>query len=333
MSSVLPASVPVPYKSRRGWLIAFGVVEILIASFFLLLILLTLIAFQTLSTHKPPPQSPISPAVLMAIVGVQYVIIAAVFLIAGIGSIGCRNWARILMLAVSGLWLGIGVLTTLFLAIILPTVRQREGGPPPDTLDVAYVSTIALMVVLMVLAPAGFLFFYSRKSVKATCLAQAAGLVLPPTAGALQVSSPPGPVIILAIWQALGAAGAFAPLLMRVAIVFGVVLHGMAALLVMLTSSALFAYSVWPIWRQKLIGWQIALFSTGFWTISMLVTFARHPDEQQLYREMGYNEALQMYQQLPHLRSLAFSVCSLTMVAALVFLLYTRKFFPPARRT
>ncbi|MBZ5671609.1 MAG: hypothetical protein LAO04_18010 [Acidobacteriia bacterium] len=329
MSSVLPASVPVAYKSRRGWLIAFGVTEILVACFFLLLILLTLIVFRMPSTHKPPPQTPISSAVLMAIAGVQYGIIAGVFLIAGIGSIRCRNWARILMLAVSGFWLVIGVLSTVVLAVFLPTIREQAGVPPPEGLDVVYMSIITLMVIVMVLLPVVFLFFYSRKSVRATCLAQAARHVLPPLAGAVQTSSPPIPVLILALWSAVAGVGAVAYLVMRVAIVFGVVLHGIAAFSVMLTSSALFAYSAWSIYRQKLIGWKIALFNAGFWMFSMLVTFARHPDPEKLYREMGNSEALQMYQQIPQLSYFVFSMCTLIMIALLVLLVYTRKFFHP----
>ena len=41
MDSSLPVAVPPPYKSRRGWLIAFGVVELLMACLFLLVLLLS----------------------------------------------------------------------------------------------------------------------------------------------------------------------------------------------------------------------------------------------------------------------------------------------------
>jgi hypothetical protein len=40
MDSRPPVAVASPYKSRRGWLIAFGVIEILIGCSFLLMILL-----------------------------------------------------------------------------------------------------------------------------------------------------------------------------------------------------------------------------------------------------------------------------------------------------
>jgi hypothetical protein len=103
MDTALPVAVPPPYTSRRGWLIAFGVIEILIACLFLLVILFSAFAFLGPAAAKiPPSPMPMSRPALMVLVGLQYGLMAAVFFIGGMGSIRCKNWARILMLVVSG---------------------------------------------------------------------------------------------------------------------------------------------------------------------------------------------------------------------------------------
>jgi hypothetical protein len=125
----------------------------------------------------------------------------------------------------------------------------------------------------------------------------------------------------------------FAVLFMPAAIVFGVVVHGATAFLVFLTNSVLSGYAAWAIFRQKLIGWQIALFTTSFWAISLLVGSVRRPNLLQLLKEMGFgDEALRIYEEFPHLLSLIWMASIVVMTVFFVFLLYTRKFFPTEER-
>jgi hypothetical protein len=76
MDSTLPAAVPPPYQSRRGWLITFGVIEILMGCVFLLMILFMAIIFLGPVAAKIPPSAmapgPMSPRVLMVFAGLQY---------------------------------------------------------------------------------------------------------------------------------------------------------------------------------------------------------------------------------------------------------------------
>jgi hypothetical protein len=114
---------------------------------------------------------------------------------------------------------------------------------------------------------------------------------------------------------------------------FGVVLHGAAAFLVLLTFSILSGYAACAIFRQKLIGWEIALFIAGFGTISMLVSYLRRPDLLQPIQEIGYaDQTLRIYEQFPHFLSLIWVGTIVMMTVFLVFLLYTRKFFPTEER-
>ncbi len=302
---------PVPYKDRRGWLIGFGVVEILIACFSLLLVVLVL------SLPHVGTRTTIFAAVL-------YGGMAAVLLAIGVGSIRCRNWARIAMLVVSGLWLGIGVLSTLPILLLVPSIMQQQGRVSPEARHIVLVVMTATMSFFLVVMPTVFLVFYSRKSVKATCLSHGAGQVPAPTTTELPASKVPVPVIILAIWQGLGV---FAFLWVRATVVFGAVLHGQAAFLVLLAHSALSGYAAWSIYRRKLVGWAIAMFNAVFWTASTVTTFAGH-DLLRIYREMGLSEQqMQAMEQFPQVQTMVWLVTLPAMTALLAFLLYTKKFF------
>jgi len=338
MDSTPPVAVPSPYENRRGWLIAFGVIDILMGCAFLLLILFLAITFLGPAAAKMPsgamPSGLISRPALMAIVGLQYGLMAAVFITGGIGSIRCKNWARILMLVVSGLWLACGLTGTLMMAFIFPAIMKHQSGNiPPGLGHAIVVGMIAVMTVVMVLLPAIFLFFYSRKSVRATCLARSGTPIATPATAGPPAPALPVPLAILGVWEALGAFSVLAILFMQVTFVFGVVLHGAAAILVLLTHSVLCGYAAWSIFRQKLIGWKIALFKAGFWTTSMLVTYLRHPELLQLFKEMGYSgQAFRVYEQFPQFLPIIWVGTIVMMTALLVFLLYTRKYFPSEER-
>lgn len=319
---------PVPYKNRRGWLIGFGVVEILIACFSLLFVLLVL-SLPHLGTRNLSGRASISPTA-MVFNAVFYGVMAGVFLAIGVGSIRCKNWARIAMLAVSGLWLGIGVLSTLSILLLAPSIMQQQGGISPQARHIVLVVMTAMIGFFMVVMPTVFLVFYSRKSVKATCLSLAAGQVPGPTTMELPASKVPVPVIILAIWQGLGIFTVFTFLLVRATVVFGVVLHGPAAFLVLLAFSALSGYAAWLIYQRKLVGWAIALFNAVFWTASTIATFVGH-DLLRIYREMGLSEQqLQPLRQFPQMQTMIWLMIVPVMTALLVFILYTKKFFSQA---
>jgi len=298
------------------------------------MILFSAFIFLGPAAAKMPPGAmvpgPMSPRVLMAFAGLQYGLMAAVFITAGIGSIRCKNWARIMMLVVSGLWLGFGLLGTLMMAFIFPVImRQQPVHVAPGIQDAIVVGTITFMAVLMVLLPAIFLFFYSRKSVRATCLAQKRAQGATPGGEVTPAPGVPVPLVILGVWQGLGALSVFAIMFMRVTMVFGFILHGAAAILVLLTQSVLSGYAAFAIFRQKLIGWKIALFFAGYGTISMLATYVRRPDMLQLYKEMGFNDqSLRIYDQFPQFLSVFWVGMIVGMTVFLVLVLYTRKFFP-----
>ena len=333
MDSTLPVAVQPSYKSRRGWLIAFGILEILIGGAFLLVLAFSAFLFLGHAGANLPP-NPMSPHVLMVFVTVEYLVLAAIFITGGIGSIRSKNWARIYMLVVSGFWLVIGILTTLGMAFLVPAIlRLQPRTVPPGNQHAILAVMIAVMTFLMVLLPALFLFFYSRPSVKATCLAQKSTPTAPPVEGVSPPAALPIPLAILGAWQALGALSVIAVIFMRVAVLFGVVLRGAPAVLVLLGFSVLSGYTAWSIFHQRLLGWKIAMFMGGFWTASMLVTYLRHTDLLRIYREMGMeDQMLQLYERSPGFLTGIWVMMIVGISAFLAFLLYTRKYFPSEER-
>ncbi len=105
---------------------------------------------------------------LVLIVPLLWGLIAAGFITGGIGSILCRNWARILVLVASCLLLAYGSLVMLVFIMVV-AVPAITHNPLDDWGDVTRGGIVAVATVLL---PAIFLFFYSRKSVRATFLAQ-----------------------------------------------------------------------------------------------------------------------------------------------------------------
>jgi hypothetical protein len=326
-----PSSVPPPpYKNRRSWLIAFGVAEILIASFLLLCVALMAIAFLVFPSRPFGGQTAMSPLAAMIVAAFFYGGAAAFFLTVGIGSIRCRNWARILMLVGSSLGLALGVFATLFIMLLFPALMRQQGRIPPEAQHGVLIVMIAVMGSITVLMPVVFLVFYSRKSVKATCLASRAGHVPAPATSEPPKPRLPTPVLVLALWEGLGAFAVFAFLMVRATVVFGVVLHGAAAFLMLCGLSALAGSAAWFIYHRRLIGWYIALFKVVLGLASTITTLAGH-NIMQLYREMGLSEAqLRIYERFPQLHAIVWDGSLLAMTALLGFILYTRKFFLPA---
>ena len=330
MDSTPPGAVANPHKSQRGWLMAFGVVEILMGGAFLLMIVFSAIVFLGHAGATGPPAA-MSPVALVIFAALQYGVMAAVFVTGGIGSIRCRNWARIMMLVVSGFWLVFGLAGTLIMAFIVPSVIRAQHGSIPSAIGhIVVVVMIAVSTFMGVILPAIFLFFYSRASVRATCLAQEGAQLAVPGAGETAPSALPVPLAILGALEAFGSLFVLAMVfVMPVTVMFGVVLRGRAALAIFLTYSILGGYAAWMIFRKKLIGWHIALFTAGLGLVSMLVTYLRRPDMLQLFQEVGNNnQPVSVYELFPQFLPLVWLAMIVMMVVMIAFIIYTKQFFP-----
>lgn len=324
----LPTPSPAPFKNRRGWLIAFGVIEILIGSFCLLVLAFMVLGLLIgLSRGNTLTRTPGITGATMVMGVLIYGGLGAVFLILGVGSIKCKNWARIGTQIVSGFWLFTGILSGLVLAFILPSVLEQQGKIPPEQRRLFLIFMGVFMALFMVILPAILLVFYSLRSVRATCLARGLGQT-PTTATTEHVAStPPGWVIALAVWECLGVLGVLSLLVLRGNVVFGIVVHGPGAIVAMTTHAALSLIAALLIYRRDFLGWEISLFKVLFWAVSWAVTLLRR-DLLEVYQEMGFSEQqLGLMRGLPHLNALMFVSVLVGFALPVVLLLYTKKFF------
>ena len=91
---------PLKFDDRSLGLVIFGVIEILIGAFFVLLVPLSLAAASLAGTADLP--ATVSAMFL-------YTVVAAVFIWLGVGSIRARRWACELTLSLSWIWLVTGI--------------------------------------------------------------------------------------------------------------------------------------------------------------------------------------------------------------------------------
>jgi hypothetical protein len=337
-SSTAPSlpSAPPLYKDRRGWLIAFGVVEILIACFFLLMTIMTALVIPSMPQR---PGQPSVPSGMFYGIACFYLMIAAFFIAAGIGSIRRKNWARIAMIVASSIWLAFGVLGTVMTIVIMPMVMKQQQAVlqqnqtaqlPPNFLNIVMVTTAIFQVLMMVLLPLVFLLFYCGKNVKATCRASAG-----------QASSGrtfPIPIIILVVWFGFSAlclvvAAVWLPL----AVVFGLLIHGIAGRVIFLAYAAAYGYCAWSFYKLRVEGWWLAVFLWVLGQVSWVVTILRADLTtiyNEVYKVMGIDpRQMSIYSLNPDSMKGYWIVGLVVSFAMMALMLYSKRYFQRPQAT
>ncbi len=336
MTPELPVVPPIapspPYKDRRGWLIALGIVEILIGCWNVLLVATVLITFLFLKAPFPNQPGAMSPAGVLTFTEVFYGGLAAFFITVGIGSIRCRNWARITMIVASTFWLVIGTFSIIVMAVVLPHLPMPAGATSGVRFQIVFRVMLVAAGFILVLVPAAFLIFYTRKSVRATCLARSPGRAAPGAAGVMSSTAPapklPVPVIILVAWEALGTCAFLGVLIHPAALLFGKLILGFPAVLIMLAYSLVAGMSAWLMYHREFAGWALATFKAGFSLVSGVASFWGR-DWMQLYRDMGMNgQQLRIFEMFPRFMPALIVLSLVFVVGILAFLIYARKYFP-----
>lgn len=315
---------PPPYKNRRGWLIAFGVVEILIGCFFLLMI--ALVAFAVASGPQTEA-GPMSPRAAMAMVATTYGIGAIIFVIIGIGSVQARRWARIATLVVSWCWLVFGILGTVMMAIVVPlilkqTTEQARTPLPPSFPTIVTAVIFGSMAIFFIALPLTFVLFYSGKNVKAT-FDNATGLPAP-------ARVKPVSVIVAAVWFGFSALSCLAIFFVPAGYpLFGVVLKGWTGRIAIFVIAALCAWLAWNLYQQRALAWRVAIGWLIIGWASMLVTQLRL-GLPEMYRQMGYTDP-QLARITPFVGYSLYAGLAIG-VAFLIFLVAIRKHFTDDQR-
>jgi hypothetical protein len=267
-------------NSRKGWLLFFGILEMLVgagAGLLGLLILVVFLFMERLPTGQIQPGS----SLRMAVMACFYGGVALFFLAAGIGTIRRRPWARILMLVVSSLWLVMGLMATLVFLFLWPTLSRGISEKDPTASGGVMVFTLVLIIgtlfSLYVLLPASFLIFYTRKSVKAAFVRGEAG---EPVA-----SHRPLPLLALCVWVTICALGTLISLAVNVQVVFSIILTGAPAFGLTLVLAAAQGWLARGLYRLEPRAWWGTLVFYLLMGVSGFVTFYRVPMAELIERQ------------------------------------------------
>ena len=200
------------------------------------------------------------------------------FIFLGIGSIRARRWARALALVAGWCWLLTGVLALAAMAFILPQALSAAGLPPGSVGCALGVAALVFLLFLVAL-PLAVVLFYRREDVRRTTewrnpSADWSDRVPPTVLGVVAALAFGGVVCLLSV-----------PFLKAIPI-FGSVLSGVPAALVLVAFCALSFVLAWGSWRQSPAAWWglVALQVFGFVNFLTL----RSLDTAAYMREAGY---------------------------------------------
>ena len=285
METETSASAPITpqFKDRRTGLIVFGILEILLGGFCVLLMLLMLVAPMMAGAAGAPRGQfkMLLPAVAI------YGLLAAGLIALGSGSILCRRWARALSLVLAWSWLVMGAVGLVLYALFLPKMLGTVGGPHPLPETARLVITVValiFMALVFVALPGSLVLFYGSRQVKATCEARDP---VPRWTDAC-----PLPVLAMSLWLWF-AVPMFVMMPVAyhgVAPFFGTFLTGVPGGLFYLFMAVIWAWAAWRLYRLDVRAWWVLLVALVLFSVSGLLTYAHH-DIVEMYRLMGYPEA------------------------------------------
>ena len=314
-----------PYPDRSGWVIAAGAVEILMGLGCLLLA--AAVVFTSLNPAHVQ-QARVQPSVVGVVLTVgTYLLLAACFLVAGIGSVRRRNWARIMMLTGSGIWLAFGVFSDLLVLFLVPKIMAALPSSSHQAQHLIFAVMIAAGIFAGILLPSAFLLFYTRKSVKATFLSRRATAAGEPPRVESKSAAFPIPLVVPVVFEALGVTTVFYILVLPALLAFGFIIHGWKAVVIALAYSVFSGIAAWLIYKKSVAGWNIAFVKALLGVSSMLVTFLT-TNLSELITRVGWNpQQARLFLIFPgFIKSMAVMSTAL-IVVYVIFLAYTRKFF------
>ena len=332
MVEALSEAPTLPSPEPRGWIIAAGVIEILLG---ITCLLISASVASVLEIAKPAAPHGVGLMVGYIVVAILYLLLALFFSVAG---------TRLPAAQKLGENHDAGRQRNLAgnrpfrhnrpLDVFAPALEMQHLGSPAR-LHAVFVIMAIISVSLGVLLPLAFLIFFTRKSVRAAFLnrGQKAADEVP----GMKPSSPPFrlpvPLLIVAVFEAFGVTTVLWMMARPAALVFGFLVHGWEAILVGLAYSIFSGAAAWLVYKRRLAGWNIAfikaLVSGSSLGLSLLVEstggILTRPGWPQLNRNLP--------PWFPAMMHGVFIVSTVWIGVYVLFLIYARKFIfakPPA---
>ena len=330
------AARPQIENDRRGGLIAFGVVSILIGSLAGCLAMLTPVSLAMMSFAPAAARDDVILDLIVATV--FYAAAATLFIWTGIGSIRCRRWVRPIVISLGWPTIIAGVLGLagwVFFARDLPAVlamaAQTPATPPvpgapappppavPSSAGIAAIMAVVLAVFYLIL-PGAFVWFYSTQTVKRTLEAY------DPRTGWTERA--PLPVFAGAVNLALGGLMTLSLATAGAVPVFGHFLEGApAALLVVAVALVMFAAAV-LFYRVKFLGWFLAVAVVTFGFLSALITFSYRGIAEFYTRGRADPDVLRVIERSPTMTGVTPIVfMAVTFLICITYLIWVRPYF------
>jgi hypothetical protein len=304
------------YKDRKGWLIAFGVFELLLAAFYGFMAAFMLALPRIAGSTKAQGANP----AVFTFASVLYLLLGAIFVAGGIGSILAHRWARIMMLIVGWMWLCFGTLGFVLMVAVMLTQPLLQMGAGERMFF--WVFFLGFTGAVMIGIPAILVVFYSRKNVKATC-----------EASNPQAKDQPISIILATLflgYQALVLLSA--TVWLPVFSFFAGYVTGFPARFLYVLLGFIWLVLAWYFWHRDIRAWRIVLALTILFAFSNLVTnLFRSPID--LYRAAH----LQTVMGVPVTQMKGFAVSKAYRLSAgilisslfLLLLLYSKRYFQP----
>ena len=280
IASVESAPSPVDYKNRSTGLIVFGILTILLGCICALSVPLMIFSqvMAAKATGAPPNFSIILPCTSL------YGVLAMALVWLGIGSIKARRWARALLLIYSWSWLITGIVMTVGMTYWLSRILLVDSTGTRTAIRMLLLSMMVTYVIIFVILPSIWTFFYASRHVKATCEARDPVLCW--------TDACPLPVLACSLWLIFCAPMMLITPLTGHAVMpfFGTFLTGIPGAMLYLAGAAVLIYGAWAMYKLNRLGWWLIFIALCAFFISNILTYARH-DVTELYRLMGYPKA------------------------------------------
>ncbi len=326
MSGPGPSTPQLGFRDRSGWLVFFGILEILIGgvcALFLPLILFVVV----LVPRFPRDAGPGTDARFLLPSALLYAALAVFFVWMGIGTVKGRRWARTLMLVVSWIWLLCGALGVAFWFLLGPSflaAASPSDSPLGDSVrTVALASAGVVLLFLGVVLPGSFVLFCSGKNVRAT----------------FEMKDPqprwtdrcPAPVLTLSLLLGVCALTPVFWIPHGIFPFFGRVLRGIPAACAGLGYLLVFGFLARETYLRKMSGWwgTVVVFVL---LPALALFFFRKESLAALYAEMGVDtdRLLGLQDYLEWMQSNTRLLGAAFVLINLACMLWLRKYFTPA---
>jgi hypothetical protein len=256
---------PIQYKSRRGGLIFFGLLELALGGMCLLVLALTAVSMAMVAAHPVGVPAQLSPSQMMSSMSL-YLFGGALLICLGIGSLLCRRWARDLSLVVAWVWLLSGLATGAALVFLLPRVlAMMPPSGQPDVTTVVYTCLSVLLGLFGITVPLSMILFYRSPHVRATCRA------LDPRPRWTERA--PLPLLGLSLWLTFSAVCMMTLTAYAVFPFGGRFLTGPAAVIVWCAIGAVLFYVAWGVFALRIEAWWAGMAYGALATVYCVVVF------------------------------------------------------------